>query len=1414
MKSLLPIRFQSSRQVGWARLGWTLCLSILAGVRTWGAFGLTTATDYYTVDTGAGLVFKVRRVEEAGANPNTISIGDIRSLVYNGVEYQDTARGSQINSGFDYLGYGDSSVTVTAAVVNTDYIKVTVTTANLIHYYVVRNGYPHIYMATYFNVQPVTGGGLCRYIVRMPYSLLPNGPPPSDLSETTYTVESGDVFGQPNGETRSKHYSNQRLMDWFYTGATGNGAGVFMMRGNQEGGSGGPFFRCLINQGGGDQEVYEIINYGEAQTEAFRTGILNGPYTLVFNNGQLPTAPLDYSWLESAGLNLTNFVPLSSRGAVKGTVSGVSSAFQAVVGFANTNAQYWTVATNGSYTTPAMIPGTYTVTLYKQELAVATTSVAVSAGNTNTLNLASTEPTPNYIWKLGEWDGTPAGFLNADKLTYMHPSDVRMAGWAPGTYFVETNNPSQFPCVQFRGANSPGVIKFNLTAGQIGNLTLRLGTTCAYNNGRPRVTLNGWVSAIPSAPSQPSTRSITVGTYRENNILYTYNIPSSALLVGENTLSIDPVSGSGDLGTFLSASWAYDCIELDGTPIAPLPPTDIAATLNASRIGLSWPQVFNAVSYRIKRSTSPGGPYTNIGTNGVARFEDTNAMPGLRYYYVVSSVNAAGESPNSQEEVAGVAPAPVVHLPFDENAGTTASDASGLGWQGTLLGGAGWNTGQYGSAANLNGTSGYVSLPAGVVSTLGDFTIAAWVNLNAVSTWSRVFDFGNDTISYMFLTPQAGGSGKVRFAITVGSGGGEQQIEGTGPLPTGWHHVAVTHEENVGVLYVDGVAVGTNNTMTLKPSDLHLTTQNYIGRSQWPDPYLNGRVDDFRVYSGALAAAQIAALVSSPRFGPANLTATPASPNQIDLTWNAAAGAVDYVVQRSTTNGGPYTTIASSLTATNYSDTGLTADTTYYYQAGARDANGATINSAQAPATTPAGPAAPQGLAALSLTPGQVDLSWNASPAATGYVVKRTTISGGPYLPLGTTAATRFTDTNVTGGFTYSYVVASLDAAGEGVASTEASTLALPTLAAYLKFDEGGGTLAADSSGHGWNGTLINGATRTAGVSNNAVSFNSASSQYATLPAGVVGSLNDFTIAAWVNLSSTANWNRILDFGYNTTSYMFLTPQSGATGKPRFAITIGSSGAEQGVDGINAIPAGGWHHLAVTLSGTEGILYLDGVPQNTNNAIMLHPSSLGSTLVNYLGRSQWPDPYLNGRLDEFRIYSGALSAGEVATFITPLTAPGLPVAQPGDGEVALSWNASANAVSYQVLRSQTDGGPYALVATVASTNLTDFGVLNGLAYFYVIKAVNSAGSSPASVQVSANPTSTAVISVDFSVTAGMLELEWPPDHTGWVLQSQTNAPGTGLGDTWYDLPDSSLTNQLSLPMDAGIGSLFFRLRSP
>lgn len=232
------------------------------------------------------------------------------------------------------------------------------------------------------------------------------------------------------------------------------------------------------------------------------------------------------------------------------------------------------------------------------------------------------------------------------------------------------------------------------------------------------------------------------------------------------------------------------------------------------------------------------------------------------------------------------------------------------------------------------------------------------------------------------------------------------------------------------------------------------------------------------------------------------------------------------------------------------------------------------------------------------------------------------------------------------GGATYFWRVDEIAGGNTNVGAVWSfSTVPLPALAHRYSFNETGGTSTADSEGGpAWNGTVFNGGTLAGGQ----LTLASASSQYANLPPGIVSTLSNFTIAAWVRLNSTANWARIFDFGNNTTSYMFLTPQNGSTTRLRFGITTNSAGGEQQITGPAALGVGVWYHVAVTLNGNTGILYVNGVAQGTNTSLTLKPAMLGNTGNNYLGRSQWADPYLNGQLDEFRIYSVAYSAAEIA----------------------------------------------------------------------------------------------------------------------------------------------------------------------
>ncbi|KUL29159.1 glycoside hydrolase family 127 protein [Actinoplanes awajinensis] len=204
------------------------------------------------------------------------------------------------------------------------------------------------------------------------------------------------------------------------------------------------------------------------------------------------------------------------------------------------------------------------------------------------------------------------------------------------------------------------------------------------------------------------------------------------------------------------------------------------------------------------------------------------------------------------------------HYPFDEASGSTALDATGNGRDAALAGGATRTTGRSGGAVQLTGSGAYVNLPAGLLAGATSFTIAAWVRLDTAATWPRLFDLGAGTGTYLFLTPRSS-AGTPRYAITTGGAGAEQRIDGPAALPTGvWTHVAVTHTGNLGVLYVNGAEVARNSALTIRPSVLGATTQNWIGRSQYAgDPYLAAAVDGFRIYSRALSAAEVSQLNST-----------------------------------------------------------------------------------------------------------------------------------------------------------------------------------------------------------------------------------------------------------------------------------------------------------------------------------------------------------------------------------------------------------------------------------------------------------------------------------------------------------------------------------------------------------------------
>jgi subtilisin family serine protease len=166
--------------------------------------------------------------------------------------------------------------------------------------------------------------------------------------------------------------------------------------------------------------------------------------------------------------------------------------------------------------------------------------------------------------------------------------------------------------------------------------------------------------------------------------------------------------------------------------------------------------------------------------------------------------------------------------------------------------------------------------------------------------------------------------------------------------------------------------------------------------------------------------------------------------SQINLTWTAPAGATSYKVKRSTTNGGPYSVIASGVPSPSYVDTDVINGITYYYVVSAVNAVGESGNSLQASAT-PVGsvPVRPTGLKA---TPGDalVNLVWVASPGTDHYNVQRSPTGANPWVTIATPAAAAYTDTAVTNGLLYYYRVNAENEAGASAFSAKVKATPAP----------------------------------------------------------------------------------------------------------------------------------------------------------------------------------------------------------------------------------------------------------------------------------------------------------------------------------------------------------------------------------
>jgi fibronectin type 3 domain-containing protein len=587
------------------------------------------------------------------------------------------------------------------------------------------------------------------------------------------------------------------------------------------------------------------------------------------------------------------------------------------------------------------------------------------------------------------------------------------------------------------GADAALLKTFTATANSSGDIVIAFSDGAANQpviSGIEIRSSSSPCTTVPSAPtgltalaSSPNTIGLnwTAVTPPANCTINSYNVyesttngftPSSSNLVASG------VTGATYLNTGLAPSTTYyyvvEALDADGTSAAsaqasattqsgssscttvPSAPTGLTATPTSSNaISLSWtavtpPTNCTISSYSVYGSTISGftPSSSNLITSGVTStsYSNTGLSASTIYYYVVEALDAEGASAASAQAAATTQAAGGSMGYVSINAGGAAVSNSGGGDNSFVA------DEDYSAGGTIYSVTNTITIPASVA------TIAAPAAVYQ--------DARQGTVTYTIPGLTAGSSYIVRlhFAELYFSAAGAREFD----------------------VAINGATVLTNfDIYATAGANFTAVVEQYIATANSSGDiviaFTNGAVNQPSINGIEILDATPCTTLPS---APTGLTGTASYPSVIGLTWTAVTPPANCTISSYSVYGGttanPTTLIASGLTSTSYTNTGLAASTTYYYVVKAVDAEGTSAASAQASATTPAYSviAPPTSLTAVGSSYQQIDLRWVASTAPApntapvSYSVYRSTTT--PFTPsaanlMGTTVGiTNYADSN------------------------------------------------------------------------------------------------------------------------------------------------------------------------------------------------------------------------------------------------------------------------------------------------------------------------------------------------------------------------------------------------------------------
>ncbi|MGC3991190.1 MAG: polysaccharide lyase family protein [Chthoniobacteraceae bacterium] len=777
------------------------------------------------------------------------------------------------------------------------------------------------------------------------------------------------------------------------------------------------------------------------------------------------------------------------------TVSPATADFQQF----GKNYQFWTKTdSNGNFTIPNVVAGSnYTLFAFgpgatgqfqSQALTGATIPVAiaypttqfavtVTGGQTTSLGTVTWTPTRvgPTVWEIGIPDRNTQEFRHGDD--YWHgdygTASAPAESWAPYlnyrldfpnglNYTVGTSHwandwdyaePCTFDPATGNWNSTTWTVTFNMPQAPVSGAQalLYLGIA-ADNTGPVIVSVNGTnlgsTSGVTATPTSISSTGFF--SYYDNDAMIRMSshgifcderitFPGSLLKSGTNTVTLNMRKGG-----YFANNCMYDYVRLELAGYIPPAPASVTAIAGNNQVVLRWPAAPGATSYRVLRSTTSGTGYSVLAsgitgpvsgsTADTATYTDTTAANGTTYYYALQSANPAGTSVISS----ATSTTPSASAPASPSAPTglaaTAGDTQvGLSWTASA------NAAYY--LVERSSTSG------------GPYTI-----INTSTTGNTFTDTGRSNgTTYYYVVAAANASGtsgvsaeasaRALPSVPSSAPGGLTASNSAGQVVLSWTPTASTTNYFVKRATSSG---GTYTTLSTIPA-----TSSYTDSSAAANT----------TYYYTVAAANLAgnsadsspASITTPPAAPTNVAATAGS-SKVTLTWTASTGATSYVIGRSTTTGGPYTTIAAAATGTSYVDNTGVNGTTYYYVIAATGAGGTGLNSAEVSA-------APIGVTTLT---------WKGNASSTWDTATSNWLNGSTATTYADTYAVNFDDTATTTTVTISGTMSPFSTLFNN--STTTYTLTAATLAGTGDLTKlGTGTLNITGTDTYSGGTIIGG---------------------------------------------------------------------------------------------------------------------------------------------------------------------------------------------------------------------------------------------------------------------------------------------------------------------------------------------------